>query len=277
MGSRLRELNKMCKINSDILTKFFKRLSETEFNKRTNIFIRSFEFIIEVTGMEDPHREEKYEIYERFLSLCKEIMSSIDRIDVALRYSINANLLDVEMHDYKPDIENILKLLNRSIVNLGGDPIEIIDRYRQIYYILDNSGEHLFDLLLIKNLQKMGKDVTILIRELPYEIDVTRELVVRGMQDVGLIDVDIVEVYGRCPPILYAIKEFDQENSLIISKGIANLEAYIDWCIDKNNNVLFLLVAKCSPIARLLGVEKGSGVTATSDYIKSRVKEIFCD
>ncbi len=275
--SRLRELNKLCKINSNILRLFFKEISNIDEYKRTNIFVKSFEFIVKITGIEDPHREEKWRIYRQFLNICRDVIDKICNIDEALKFAINSNLLDVEMHDYKPRIENVLELLNRDVKYIDVNFRKVLDRCRQVCYILDNSGEHLFDLVLADYIRRLKKDVVLLVRELPYEIDVTRELVIRGIQDLDLKDFEIIEVPDRCPPILYAAREFNDKNTLIISKGIANFEAYIDWCVDYDLNAIFLLVAKCSPIAKFLEVEKGSGVCVSSDYINSRVRNIVRD
>ncbi len=273
LESRLRELYKTCGLCPDIVKKFLRELSELDLEKRTNVFIRSFDLVVKLSGKDDPHREEKLKIYEKFLKIYEIVRESIRSIDDALKFAVNANLLDVEMHDYRPDLSNVYEILMRDVKFLERDAkaIDILNNSRRVCYVLDNSGEHVFDIVLA-DLLKRDHDVILLVRECPYEIDVTREIVEDTLTRLN-VKLNVIEVCGRCPPILYAVKEFDEPGTVIISKGIANLEAYIDWCRERHRGqVLFLLVAKCGPIAKFLGVEKGTGVIATSDYVNYRVR-----
>jgi len=273
LESRLRELYKTCGLCPDIVKRFLRELSELDLEKRTNVFIHSFDLVVKLSGKEDPHREEKLNICEKFMKIYEVVRESIRSIDDAIRFAVNANLLDVEMHDYRPDLSNVYNILMRDVKTLERDikVRDVLKKCRRVCYVLDNSGEHIFDIALADMLKK-DHDVILLVREYPYEIDVTREIVEATLMRLNM-KFEMIEVCGRCPPILYAVKEFDEPGTVIISKGIANLEAYIDWCREEHScPILFLLVAKCGPIARFLGVEKGSGVIATSDYINFRAR-----
>jgi len=273
LESRLRELYKTCGLCTDIVKRFLRELSELDLDKRTNIFIHSFDLVVKLSGKYDPHREEKMEMYEKFLKIYNIVRDNMSTLENALKFAVNANLLDVEMHDYRPDLSNIYDVLMRDVEILERNVkiCDLIRSSRRVCYVLDNSGEHVFDIAFANMLRK-DHDVILLIRERPYEIDVTRDIVEDTLERLNM-RFEIVETCGRSPPILYAVKEFDEPGTLIISKGIANLEAYIDWCRGQTSpRVLFLLVAKCGPIARFLGVEKGSGVVTTSDYINFRVR-----
>ncbi|NPA23924.1 MAG: DUF89 family protein [Crenarchaeota archaeon] len=275
LESRLRELYKVRGLYPDLVRKFLRELSELDLEKRTNVFIHSFDLVVKLSGVDDPHREEKLKLYDRFLKVYNIVREQVQNLEDAFKFAVNANLLDVEMHDYRPDLTNVHTVLTRDVKVLSNESLDIcsfVKRFRRVCYVLDNSGEHVFDIALADMLHRRNINVLLLVREEPYEIDVTREIVEDTLERFN-IDIDVVEICGRCPPVLYAVKEFDSSDTLIISKGIANLEAYIDWCVhDPRGNVLFLLVAKCGPIARFLGVEKGSGVVATSDYINSRAR-----
>ena len=51
-----------------------------------------------------------------------------------------------------------------------------------------------------------------------------------------------------------------EEADIVISKGIANLEAFLENCPSRPGRVVVALRAKCSPVSRLLGVPRGHGV-----------------
>ncbi len=275
--SRLRQLARTG-LTEDKVRKFFKALAELDLSNRTLAFARSYEIVLQLCNQEDIYYQHKEELREKFLNIVKSLLSMNVDIARALRWAANANLLDVEMPHYRPDLLKVLETLDQEphIMSFQ-DPVANICAAKRILYVLDNAGEHLVDLLFVRALVSLDKDVTVLVRELPYEIDVTYREILRDIDLLGLRDKVKVHVSpGRLPPVL-SVRNFDPD-VLVISKGIANFEAYLNFYDElKHYDITFMLTVKCKPLSRLFSVPIGRSVVLSSDFLnKLLIETIKC-
>jgi uncharacterized protein with ATP-grasp and redox domains len=127
---------------------------------------------------------------------------------------------------------------------------------KRVMYILDNSGEVMFDILVLKRLPRV--DLTIVARSYPILNDVTvAEAAQLGLNQYGrligtgsrYLGVDLQTVSSE---FLAAF----QEAEVVIAKGHANFEALVDG----PRNGFYLLTAKCELVAERLGVKPGEAV-----------------
>ena len=271
--SRLRQLARSG-LTEDKIKKFFKALAELDLSNRTVAFAKSYEIVLQLCNQDDIYSNHKSELRERFLNIVKPLLNLDIDISRAVKWAANANLLDVEMPHYRPDLSKVLETLDQEPHILSSrDPVSDMYRADHVLYVLDNVGEHLVDLVLVRALVNAGKDVTLLVRELPYEIDITyREL----LQDLELLDlhnkVRVRVSSGRLPPIL-SIKEFDT-NTLVISKGIANFEAYLNFYNElRQHKIMFMLTIKCKPLSKLFNVPLGKSIILSSDFLNKLLSE----
>ncbi len=132
-----------------------------------------------------------------------------------------------------------------------------IKKAGSVLYLGDNGGEIVFDKLFIENLNH--PNLTYVVRGKPVINDVT-------FDDTQQVDMDkVCKVISNgfdAPSTLlnYCSDEFKDafENAdLVISKGQGNFEGLLESI---HPNIFFLLIAKCNPIAELLGVEKNDMV-----------------
>lgn len=124
----------------------------------------------------------------------------------------------------------------------------------KILFIADNTGEALFDKLLLAQLKKYDVEIKYAVRECPILNDITMEEAKKIAIDEYA---DIINSGSRTPgmPLEAATAEFEEEYQtadLIISKGQGNLESLFE----KEKGIYFLLKAKCALIADSLGVKK---------------------
>ena len=131
---------------------------------------------------------------------------------------------------------------------------------RKVLFLADNAGECFFDLPLVEALRR-DVLVTYVVKRGPVQNDLTLE------------DLLLAGVHGKMAPVMtsgtdtpgldlsLASQEFRDEFAsadLIIAKGMANYETLSE--LPPSEKVFHLLVAKCSPVARSIGVPKGSYV-----------------
>lgn len=133
--------------------------------------------------------------------------------------------------------------------------LETLQGKPKVLYLCDNCGEIVFDGLLIRQLNKLGCQVTAAVREAPIINDAT----MADAQTCGLDKICSVISNGtRCPGTsLDACSEEFREHfraaDLIISKGMGNFETLSEVSAP----IFFLFTVKCSQVARHLTERQG--------------------
>ncbi len=214
--------------------------------------------IKKITGNPDPFRKDKVKHIKKALKLyphMKEILDeSNDRLFTSVKLAIAGNIIDLGTAKTFNIEEDILKSLHQDLtINDYQSFKKQIQKSKNILYLGDNSGEAVFDKLLI---EEIGKPVTFVVREKPVINDIT-------MQEALEIGIDNVcevissgtwapgTVLNTCTPEF--LKVFYNAD-MIISKGQGNYEALSN--IDAP--IFFLLKAKCHVISNHIGVDEGS-------------------
>lgn len=129
---------------------------------------------------------------------------------------------------------------------------------RNVLYIGDNAGEHIFDALAIESLQKLYPSLTFtyMVRGNPIINDVTMEEALNAKIDrvCTVMDSGVPTpgfVYGLASAQAQSL--FDTAD-LIIAKGMGNYECMTPL---QRSNICFVLKVKCSVVAASLGREIG--------------------
>jgi damage-control phosphatase, subfamily I len=210
------------------------------------------------TNNPDPYREPKREATEQALALLPDLMEQVrtasDPLETAVRIAIAGNIIDygvAETYELEATLERVLKqafaidglaALRQSLA--GAD---------SVLYLADNAGETVFDRVLI---QVIDRPVTYVVKAGPIINDATREdALAAGLASVAKIVDNGSDAPGtlldRCSADFR--RRFEQA-TLIVAKGQANYETLSG----SQAPIFFLLQAKCTIIARDLGVPTGS-------------------
>lgn len=221
-------------------------------------------------GCDDPYRELKSRSDEIALghlpSMERLVEEADDRFRTAVLISIIGNVMDfgsgISIDDPGEFDEQVEDLLARGV-----DP-EAVGRFREkvdasenIVYIFDNCGESQFDRLLIRELRRMGKRVVGVVRGAPILNDVTLEDAVRiGLDDEldRMLTTNAFAIGVDLDLIGADLREELASADLIVAKGMANYESLSDE--RPGAPVVYLMRAKCIPVAASLGVEVGTNV-----------------
>lgn len=211
-------------------------------------------------AISDPYRQAKDEATRQALALypkLKELVRhSSEPLETALHIAIAGNIIDLgvaESYDLEATLEHVLRK-NLAINDI--EPLRTaLMEHRSILYLADNAGETVFDRVLIETLDQ---SVTYAVKAFPIINDATREdAIAAGIDRVA----NIIDNGSDAPGTILdqCSKPFRDQFSLaklIIAKGQANYESLSG----NPAPIFFLLQAKCSVIARDLGVDQGSTI-----------------
>jgi uncharacterized protein with ATP-grasp and redox domains len=177
----------------------------------------------------------------------------------AAKLSVIGNIIDYGAHSVNDGIsDQIESFFKKDLkVDMSAELNKGISRAASVLYLGDNCGEIVFDKLLIQTMKH--PNVTFVVRGKPVINDVTIE----DANQVGMDEVCRVISNGADAPSTLLDLSSDEfmeaydRADLIISKGQGNFEGLMQ---SGHPNIFFLLIAKCNPIAGLLGVNKNDMV-----------------
>ena len=227
-------------------------------------------FIREITGIEDPYLEVKNRFNELALQMYPELKqqveTSADPLETAVRLAIAGNIIDFGVNSVVEQSQ-----VEKTIAESLTEPLdmEAMEEFREatsraedILYLGDNTGEIVFDRLLIEQLPY--EKIIFSVKGGPILNDAT----IKDAQIVGLTDiVNVIDNGSDAPGTILercseAFRRRFDDSDLIIAKGQGNFETLCD--VDKN--LFFMLRPKCVVLARHLGCEIGSLVLAGTNH-----------
>ncbi|MBU1564448.1 MAG: DUF89 family protein [Proteobacteria bacterium] len=215
-----------------------------------------YRVIAEITGCEDPYRRLKTisnaEAIKIVPALRLEIGASASQLTAALRFAIAGNCIDYGAFA-SVDIRSALdksrtKTFAVDHTDHFRDRIAALEKGASVLYLADNSGEIVYDSLLIEYLFQRGFAITIAVKDGPIINDALLEdALAAGLDRFGRI----ISNGSRCPGTVLdqCSVEFRQifaSADLVISKGQGNFESLSE----ENREIFFLLMLKCAVAAR---------------------------
>jgi hypothetical protein len=218
------------------------------------------------TANQDPYRQERArsnEIALKFLPQIKKVLNEDPGLKNYLKAAIAGNLLDFAALGLDADMESLVMSAMQKELTIDHSPQleDELNEARNVLYLADNVGEIVFDKLLIEKIQKYQVKVTVALKKKPIlndacldeALDIGLEevanLTTTGTDSVGVVYKDVSSEF----------LELFYRSDLIIAKGLGNYEGLTEMDL-KDKPVFCLLNAKCSPVAREIGVEVGDNV-----------------
>ena len=212
------------------------------------------------TGCEDPYYNEKIkgnEIALSYLDDVKKILKENDTLESYVKIAIIGNILDFGAFTLDDDIDAIInESLKKDLAVKDIEEFEnSLKKHDKALYLVDNTGEIVFDKLLMGKIKEYGVDITIAVKSEPILNDACmKEAIEAGLDEFG----DIVEIGAGTvgyvdSEISDEFREIFNAHEFIISKGMGNYEGLTETDLS-NKDIYFLLCAKCNTIARDIGV-----------------------
>lgn len=235
------------KVQRRVLDSVMGRLSNLSLNATPPAIAQVVHRLVkEITGNPDPYKEIKKKHNEVVLSLYprikKIVAESDDRLRSGIKMAVAGNVIDL-------GVQNDLGDLEGSIYNAFSSNL-IIDSYDEFKETLTHSN-------LLLYLGDNAGEIVFVVRENPVINDATKE----DAEFVGMNELTRVVSNGSDAPATILsqcsseVRELFSKADMIIAKGQGNYES-----LSKEDEVFFLLKAKCPVVARDLGVDVGDTI-----------------
>ena len=254
-------------IQQQILKEVMKTLIDSDWDVNTSTMGNIVGNIVKIlTNNSDPYYKEKKHYNRVAMDMYPDIEHLInkakDPLYTAVKLAIAGNIIDFgakETFDLNKTISKVLK--SPLEIDNYESLRETIKTTQTLIYLSDNSGEIVFDKLLLETILKIGKiqKITFVVKGIPFLNDAMFE----DAQDIGLDKIPQIEFSKVCvgssetcssktsPSFLAMLKGSD----MVISKGQANYE---DLC--NQDYIYFLLMVKCPVVAKHMNVPVGSTI-----------------
>lgn len=213
------------------------------------------------TGCEDPYFKEKIESNEiamKYLPVVKEILDENDSLENYVKIAIIGNILDFGAFTLDDDIDAIIKdSLNDDLAVKHINEFEnSLKKHDRVLYLVDNTGEIVFDKLLMNKIKEYGIDIVIAVKSEPILNDACmKEALEAGLDELGeIVEIGAGTVGYVDSEISDEFREIFNSHEFIISKGMGNYEGLTEIDLS-DKDIYFLLCAKCNTIANDIGVD----------------------
>ena len=267
------QVARICDCSPDLQLKIVKRIaaiiSAIDVNASPPANARQvYQTIADMTGCEDPYLSVKKtsnnEAKKVITGLRLEISSSRNELLAALCFAIAGNIIDYGAYEIF-DIEQALEKSRKKLlaVDHSAQLMDHVARLKQgatVLYLADNSGEIVYDSLLIEYLYRQGFTITVAVKDGPIINDALQEdALFAGLDKYARI----ISNGSRCPGTVLDrcsedFLELFNTADLVIAKGQGNFESLSEV----EREIFFLLTIKCTVAARhmaeLVGMESGS-------------------
>ncbi|MCD6481387.1 MAG: DUF89 family protein [Thermoplasmata archaeon] len=255
---------------TEIMKKILEKMAEIYTMERGSAEIATeiHSLAYHLLGVDDPYKDLKERSNRVALQILpeveKRVAESEDMLEEAILASIAGNSVDFGIAGSASSPEHLLtKFWDYMEEGLAYNDIEEMKKllHGDVLYFTDNCGEVVFDKLVCKIL-KENYDIhlTLVCKEVPILTDATYEDVIAlGFDEV----VDEIMTTGSFAvgvdfhKISKELEERMRNASLIISKGMANYEAFSET---DYRPIAYLLRIKCESIAEDMGLKQGTNV-----------------
>jgi uncharacterized protein with ATP-grasp and redox domains len=225
-----------------------------------------YEFIEKILNLADPFDKEKKESIKKALEfkplLEKKLKSSDNPLFDACKIAIAGNIIDLGVNqsfDLESEIKNIF---NMEFRHNDFDELQAkLKNAKTLCYLADNSGENIFDEILIKTIKKLYPEIKIyyVVRGKPIINDVT----IKDLEGLEINNLaEVIDSGVGTPGFLLKFaneksKEIFYNADVVISKGMGNFEVLFNEC---GREVFYLFKVKCDVVANECGCVKGDNV-----------------
>lgn len=225
----------------------------------------------EMTG-NDPYEELKRQSNEMALGILPELQKLVDEYeDPAKRFrtatlitaAANAIEFDVSGRDFS--LDELRLIIDNVEADLAIDQVEefmsLLGDVKEVLFLHDNAGEVVLDMILIREIRRIGPKVIAVVKGGPILNDAT----MIDADEVGLSDcADEVRDTGAAAIGVNLernseeFKNLFSSAELIVAKGMGNFESLTE--LEPSCPIIHIMRTKCNPVAEHVGVPKNKNV-----------------
>ena len=243
---------------NDIFNFLSSNFDKTTNSNKTGSTIHNM--IKQKTGCEDPYFREKIEgnqIALKYLPVVKEVLKENNSLENYVKIAIIGNILDFGAFTLDTDIGSLIgDALEQDLAIKDIDDFDnALKKYDKVLYLVDNTGEIVFDKLLLSKISEYDLDITIAVKSKPILNDACRQDAIDvGLDEFGkIVDIGAGTVGYVDSEISDDFREIFNSHKFIISKGMGNYEGLTEIDLS-SKDIFFLLCSKCTTISKDIGV-----------------------
>ena len=250
------------KLKMEIMEEIFIFLNDN-FKENTNsnsTGSKIHKLIKEKTGCIDPYYKEKIqsnEIALKYLPDVKKILKKDGSLENYVKIAIIGNILDFGAFKLDDDIESVIEeSLNKDLKIKHIEEFKnSLEKNDKVLYLVDNTGEVVFDKLLLEKIKEYDLKITVAVKSQPILNDAClKEALDAGLDEFGeIVDIGCGTVGYVDSEISPEFRQIFNDHKFIISKGMGNYEGLTEIDLS-DKECYFLLCSKCNTISWDIGV-----------------------
>jgi len=220
----------------------------------------------------DPYKDLKHESNVMALNILPELLHIVDdakdahsMFRTATLIAAAANAIEFDVSGREFNLDELRNILNNVEADLAIDQVDelhsLCENVKEVLFLHDNAGEVVLDMILIREIKRLGPTVTAVVKGGPVLNDAT----MIDAEEVRLADFADKVIDTGAPAIGVnpdrSSKEFldiFHSAELIIAKGMGNFESLTEY--EPTAPTVHIMRTKCLPVANHVGVPKNKNV-----------------
>ncbi len=244
----------------------------SKYRRRTELFFESYAVLAKTR---DPFMEYKRELNKTALTILPRYIETLQDPVKGLMVLALANTVDIWLPWHQFQINHLRTSLSGRVVLRKDKQIiyDLLSAANAIAILLDNAGEAVLDIAYAIFLAQKDVEVYLVAKTHYYETDVVEaeaeKLVNLVAAILGMntsdVSVKVVGTKSRYPAFVTGkvssiVSNLLKRVDVVVSKGVANYEALVEYCSVEPEKTIIALRAKCPVLAKALGVSIGDAV-----------------
>jgi len=220
----------------------------------------------------DPYSDLKHQSNTMALSILPELLQLVDGVvEPASKFrratliAAAANAIEFDVSGREFSLNELKNIIDNVETDLAVDQIEemrsLCQDVKSVLYLTDNAGELVLDLILIREIKRLGPKVIAVVKGGPVLNDATMvdadEVHLNDYAD-HVVDTGASAIGVNLERNSDAFKELFFSAELIIAKGMGNFESLTEF--EPTCPIVHIMRTKCDPVAREVGVPKNKNV-----------------
>lgn len=220
----------------------------------------------------DPYRDLKRQSNEMALNLLPDLQKLVDehqdpmkRFRTATLITAAANAIEFDVSGRDFSLDELRLILDNVETDLVIDQVDdfrsYVENVKEVLYLMDNAGEVVLDMILIREIRRVGPRVIAVVKSGPILNDATTV----DADEVGLAecadevrDTGAAAIGVNLDRSSESFKRLFSSAELIVAKGMGNFESLTEF--EPSCPTVHILRTKCNPVAEHVGVPRHKNV-----------------
>ncbi len=224
-----------------------------------------------MTG-KDPYEELKRESNVMALNILPELIQLVDEAKdqhsmfrTATLIAAAANAIEFDVSGQEFSLDELRQILDNVESDLAVDQVDefrkLCENASEVIFLHDNAGEVVLDMILMREIKRLGPKVIAVVKGGPIQNDAT----MIDADEVNLLDYADEVIDTGAPAIGVNLERNSKEfvdifhsAELIVAKGMGNFESLTEF--EPEAPTVHIMRTKCIPVAKHVGVQKNKNV-----------------